>query len=350
MKNKQLISLIISFLVIVSLIGVLASLLGFRLAKKNGVEVTEPDQLVGFLITTEDLNLLDMDAVMEDNIDDIIAGKVVELDDDDADEYQGRLYATVVQVTNTDEETGATYEYDDYIFKGIDGIRFFIIKHDGYTLNACDEGIFDSKISLGSIDVGKESISIEGTIYTLPGEPFDTNLYDESVYENDEGTLYKLTGEQTFLYINNVYQCADGRIYAVSGNLNVLLQLGVEHTLTQEERFAKTGDSSNQESSFSGTLKVIPQYPAELITILQMNSENAVLSREEYKPGSLPETLITNRGTDYIIVETNYMEKDAKIRTERSIISKGELTLSTIFYPEDSVWGIGQSTVLDWND
>ena len=57
MKNKKWVAVIISFLVIVSLIGVLSSLLGFRLAEKNGATMAEPDRLVGFLVTTESLNL-----------------------------------------------------------------------------------------------------------------------------------------------------------------------------------------------------------------------------------------------------------------------------------------------------
>jgi hypothetical protein len=304
MKNKKLVEMIISFLVIVSLIGVMSSLLGFRLAKKNGAMVTEPDRLVGFLISTESLNL------------DIFS--------DDSNNYQYRLYATVNKVTHTNEETGTTNETNDYVFEGVDSVGFFIFKQDGYTRNAFDEGIFDTSLNINASDNGNESISIEGTIYALPGN-------------------------NIIICINNVYQCADGRIYAVPGtSFSFPSEGGL--SVTQEEMFSKSDDSTHQDSSFSGTLNIKPQYPAESITIFQMNSSNEVLFREEYLPGSLPEMLMPTKDVDYLIVETNYSEADGNIRTERSIISNSEESLLTIYYPENNKWAMAQLTVLEWTE
>lgn len=302
MKNKKLAAVIISFLIIVSLIGVLSSLLGFRLAKKNGAMVTEPDRLVGFLITTESLNL---DVYKEDS-----------------NNYQFRLYATVNKVTHTDEESGTTNETNDYVFEGVDGIYFFIFKQDGYIHNAFKEGIFDSSLNINVSDIDNESISIEGTIYALPGK-------------------------NSYFDINYVYQCADGRIYAVPGTC-FLISTDADLTVTQEEKITKNADNSNQESSFSGKLTIKPRYSAESITIFQMNNDNEVLFREEYIPGSLPEMLMPTKDVDYLIVETNFSEADGNIRTERSIISNGEESLLTIYYPENNKWAMAQLTVLEW--
>lgn len=308
MKNKKWIAMIVSFLVIVSLIGVLSSLLGFRLAKKNGAAKTEPDRLVGFLITTESLNF------------DIFR--------DDSNNYQLRSYATVNKTTQTDEETGATLTFDanKYSFDGVDGICFFVAKTDGHIESAIiDEGIFDSSVKLGAADIVNESISISGTVYARPIDNF-------------------------FFDVNNVYQSADGRIYAVFDKSHLLSDEGIEMSFTQEENLSYKSNSDNQSYSFSGTLSVKRKYPAESVTIFQMNSDNEILAQDEYIPGELPDTFEPTKGADYLIVEINYNETSGNHRTERSIISNTEESIVTIYYPQGSNWAVGQLTEVEWAD
>ena len=115
---------------------------GCRLAREDFVTDTYEDRLVGVFITTEFIDLFDFEQFFGNNASSAGGGGIAI--NGTSQDYQGRIYATLVSRTLT-SETGETIETKEYVFEGIDGIPFFSFhvanEHESYWSSASDEAI-----------------------------------------------------------------------------------------------------------------------------------------------------------------------------------------------------------------
>lgn len=310
--------------------AVLLTLTGCRLAREDAEENNYADRLIGVFVTREHLDLFDMERYMKDNIDKMSDGGEIMIDVDSS-RYQGRLYATIATQTFTDEYTGKTVDAKEFVFESVKGIPYFSAnvpdgeKEDYFTVSGSDEAISNGKTGIHYSD-DEERITLEGTIY---------------MYPNRSGSTF---------YINPVYQGADGRVYAVSGNgISMSGDQGENHsysrTLEETKTITESGKSKKMSTSIKITLTVM--FPPERIVVLQMDKDSAVLSRSEYVPGELPDALVPENNTEYIIVETYKRSPESEVVVSRSLYDKSNKNMETFYCRDDDIC-VKQWTQIVW--
>lgn len=270
---------------------------GCKLARADGME-TEQDKLVGVFITKEYLDLFDMEGYLNDNIASLSKGGNIEVKDDGR--YQGRIYAELIPQTYTNEETGEKSEHWEYAFTEVDGVPFFYARvappeGDSYYANSSGDIVCDGHFTVG------DNMSLKGTLYITP-ESLNT------------------------VYINPVYQQADGRLFVTTGSGNSFVgdrSEGIAVTTTLEEMRTVTENGEKREESCRVEISIALKYPPKSVSIIRMNSEDAVLSREEYAPETLPKSM-NGDGAAYIVVETH------------SASSSGETVSRELYEPGDT--------------
>lgn len=249
---------------------------GCSLAREDTPEETgtDPgDKLIGAFVTTEHLDLFDFEAYINDHLNDVLEGGVIE---GDTSAYQNRIYATK---TGEDSDT-------NYVFEGLEGYRMFaptIQQTDPletYITMCADSGINDLKNGVHSIDNNILEQTLEGTMYL----------------SEDAG--------QVQFFLNPVYQDDQGQVYLVSGNSFSFDATG-SGSMSADSEVITTIDGVETTQRGSVTVNFVSIPCPEEIVILQMDADSNVLSRETYVPGQLPEEIVPIEGTDYFIVETH---------------------------------------------
>ncbi|WP_018214347.1 hypothetical protein [Desulfitobacterium hafniense] len=293
-------------------------LTGCQLAKEEGSAGSYEDRLVGVLVTTEYLDLFDFAGYVEDHIGSFSGGEVQI--DGAGEKYQGRLYAELTKQILTDGVSGHQVEREEYDFPGVEGIAYYSLRvpdteeREGYFTSGSDEGISDGHTSLHSSDEGK-SVELKGTIYV------------------------PVSSGRTY-YFNPMYQSADGRVYVTSGSG---ISSGGEQsegealTQTMKADYTITENGRTEKDSISVQLSIRMMYPPEGMAILQMREDGAVISRGEYGPGELPERIIPEKDTAYLIVETMKRDNSGRMLKDRAIYDRDEEYLEAFFCREDGI-------------
>jgi hypothetical protein len=254
------------------------SVYGCQLAREDGLNV-EKDRLVGVYVTKEHLDLFDFESYISDNINTI--GRGGEISVADSEKYGGRKYAELKRKYLINEETGQETSNWEYVFEGIDGIRFFYVQVEQPDGESYFSSYSDGAISDGHVYVGNDT-SLEGTIYTSPRGP---NAF----------------------YLNPVYQSSDGKVYLTAGSgisFSGDKSEGAVFSTTLEEKHAVTENGETVEESFKIKINIAVKAPPANICIIQMNSENMPVSQIDYKPNTLPDQVLISPEAEYVIVET----------------------------------------------
>lgn len=301
------------------IVCMLFALTGCRLAREDAGVNTYEDRLVGVLITAEYLDLFDFEGYLDDNIGSISGGEIII--DGRAVEYQGRLYATLLNKMLTNEKTGETIEIEKYVFAVVDGMSFYAAKvpataaRGNFVASGSDEAISERHVSLNSGD--KANITtLEGTVYISP------------------------TGHDRTYYFNPIYQSADGRVYATTGSGLVAGGTdseGVVSAQTLDARYTMTENGKTVTDSVSVKISFIVMYRPEKIVVLQMDAESAVVSRMEYATGEVPKTITPEKNMAYIVVETHKTDSAGNAQTSRKLYGKDAESLEAFFCREDGV-------------
>ncbi len=318
-------------LMIILAVCMALALSGCQLAREDAGEGTEKngDRLIGVFITTEYLDLFDMEGYLNDNLNRLSGGEIT-LEGDNS-QYQGRLYATLATQTLTNEETDETSDIREFVFEGIKGISYFGAtvpgseNEDSYVTSGSDEAITDGHMGVDYGD-GEDKMSLEGTIYVSPDYAGKT------------------------CYFNPVYQSADGSVYAVSGSglmADGMLE-GSVYSQTLDETTTITENGKSKAVSTSIKISLTVMFPPEQIVVMQMDKDSTVISRIEYAPGELPDTLTPDKGTEYILVETYKHDREGNQVVSRSIYDTSNETMEA-FYRSDNDICVKQSTQLDWS-
>lgn len=290
-------------------------LTGCQLAieETGGEGMLSRDRLAGVVVTTEHLDLFDMEAYLEDNLNDVLKGQEA-----DTSAYQGRIYAQErVEESTTEDGVPCTTTY--YNFDFMDGIQLLcyevqILLEDGtvhsqFATCSTSEGIFDARLG---------GVLNEGTIYVPKG-----------------------SGEVCF-FMNPVYQDSEGRLYLVSGtgiSTNELMG-SMSKTITEERTETIDGEVTTVKREFKITAEGVDV--PDKVAVVQMSGDNAVLDRQEYTLENLPDTFTPVEGCTYILVE-EYAGDEMK----RTIIEPDTKHI-TIFVRSDKIYCTAAGTEILW--
>ena len=319
-KAKELIYtgiFIVLGVLFVLLLIVCVMLTGCRLATEEVYNdgMVNHDELVGMVVTTEYLDLFDIEAFLKDNPQALKGGEI------DTAGYQGRIYAQAeIQESTTEDGVPCTTTY--YNFDHVDGMALLYY----HTQTVLEDGSVLADTVVGDCSDGILRVAYRGDLI--------------------EGTIYVPVGEDACVFfLNPVYQDEDGRVYLVAGT-------GIAHenpgdaiwSMWQNivEEYTETVDGET--TTRSREVKIIIQATrvTDRLAVIQMSGENFVLDRKEYLPEELPETLTPVEGCAYILVE-EYAGENLK----RTMIEPDERHIS-VFVRSDKPYCIAAGTEILW--
>ena len=249
---------------------------GCQLAQPDQ-ETAQADRLIGVYVTTEYLDLFDIESYLEDNLNAGWTGGEIT---GDTAPYEGRVYAVRT-------------EDGRYVFEGVpDGVNAFWpleTEADGSLVhaNAC----------------GPEAQGGADLFYG-----------DEGTEQTCAVTLYLDARKGNAAYFNPVYQTAEGEVYLTAGTGisfydEASTQAGGSFSQTLSAQTTVSDSTGKvQTDSFSVEATVEFWTPPDAIAITQMSGDGRVLRRDVFGGEELPDTLTKEPETVYYIVEETRTE------------------------------------------
>lgn len=320
MKTKNIIIIVCCIILAAFTLGATGVI---KVTNEDARETSDSDRLIGVLITREYLDLFDSDRFFNDNVNKLMNGGSIS--EAERAKYQERLYATLVE-TSQISETGETVTTKEYVFNGINGIRFFapyITDELGsYWSTNIDEGITDSNTHFNSSDDG-EGISLKGTIYIASGDNLG-NFYFNPVYQTLKGDVYAVSGDGVFL--------GESSVPGVSWSQKIT-----------ENRTELSGDTKTSSGAEVEVTICVMEEPTS-ITLLQFNSKNELLEKTDFTPGNLPEHIDALPDARYMIVETTSTDGISRTLFQR------EDDFVYAFYCRDDGICIKHGYEVNWSD
>ena len=306
---------------VILILALMLNLCGCQLAK--GEELVETgysmtDKLIGVYITDEHLELFDMEAYLNDNLNTILSGKVVGPGEQAA--YSQRIYATPEGYLEDGRPDG------NFTFDGLEGYAYFCpeVETEEYTTTVvnCDPCFSNIHNATHLKDDDLKEVSTEATLYVL-GDIADVVFFMNPVYQDKDGYVYLMAGT------------------GVSASLG-LQDSTMSNTLDTERKTTVEGKEMTERYSIKISYQGVSS--PQSIAVLQMSADSTVLSREEYLPGQLPQQIDPVEGTEYIILETVTAEE-----TLREVLSQTDRWMYT-FDPQENGICAKQQTELLWKD
>ncbi len=278
MKNKKkLITIIIVVLLVIAL-GVAAfCIIDNRIHSEND---TKKDLLVGVFLTP--------DSVFESE-----AYAKLKGEDD-------RYYATLKQKTVVDEETGAKRTYSEYEFEGLNGYSFYYYRWKENDV-VSTMGIYDDAFCKldTSFDVGRAySRVMKATVY--------------------------MTGEEVSFRLNPVYQDSDGKIYTILEDAEYVHGIGWSTEVESFDSIWIFDGLKPEKWTTEINIEVKHKDLVKESSFTQFTNENEKIKTDTFKLGETPPEYPLSEETDYIIVDTVYIDEDGDEYTEKELVRIGE--------------------------
>ena len=276
--------------------ALLLMLAGCSLAQPAETE-PPPDRLVGVLVSRESLAAAAGDEALSE-------GRLYALEEDGKDGREPKVSFPTGGVALY----CASYRYGDGPFDYL------------YTSGE-KTGVSESEL-IG----GDDCFALSGRIYVLPME-----------------------GEIS-CFFNPIYQDAEERLYAVQGPQSVGQAQGQGFCIQWESRqmfqslqeFVESEEGSNYIHA-----EIWAAYPAERVSLLQMDGENQVIRKTEYAPEEMPPTLTPEADTAYIVTEIYGRDLEGNTTITRTLYEPyHEYLLCPIL--RDDGFLVDQKTQLDW--
>lgn len=352
---------------ILAFVGIVVLLISFaagatgavRLADQAGGNGTVGDRVVGVFITREYLDVSDdeMMVLIQEQImkNDSVNEYVIDMNSTDY-----RIYAKRVEGSSEDPAPS-------FYFEGIRGVLFCSIpvtEESGNTYmhsyigNSEEEDESKQYISIQghfSHNVSDEGtfVTLEATVYALNKEDATlTNLIpvEESI-PGLEAIEVMSESEENMYCLYTVYQTVTGELYIRKGDYVPIhpsmyrfgsgtISQAWENTVTVGGK--KESDRLEVKITFEGV-----DAPEKYI-IIEADQEHGIVKREEFVPGTLPETLVPQDKTAYIIVETYTTDPSGNPLIERRIIQPEDKTqLFTTFCVEYQTL-CSMTTQIEW--
>jgi len=307
-----------SFLIIIVAILLSTLLTGCQLALSEAGSDPAPDRMIGVLITTEPLDMMDS-------------------------EYTEPV---TVQLTNADLRKLEQGDFTTLRFPERHYDAKLITEEDGRQVWSFDH--------LGGWTLMAPTMRDENGEYVSAGSSdglCDVKTHIKSADESEElllsGTLYRvIDGDDIIFEVNPVYQTSDGSVYAVPGRgcsfQSDISSEGINFTQTLDEEHSLNGITERTEISVSfGQM-----YRPESIILLHMDQHGEVISRETYLPGQLPETVAPTEGASFLLVETVKRDQGGKELITAEIYDQTDISFST-FHAEGMICST-QTTSIEW--
>ena len=261
---------------LIALILAVCMLAGCQLASEEKKEDPYQDKLVGVFVTFEPMELgFDIEGWIEDN--GITDGAEISMEE--SLQYQEKL-----PVTLSDE---------GWIVPGHKGISVGRYWNGEYWTGFSSEGICEMNSNIAAGDDG-DNIKVEGTVY-FPADA-EVMLCTNPVYQTPEGEFYVVQGQS---FHSNVG----------TGSMS--------QSVRDEKTWTENGTSHTFCAEFKTTVQGVEL--AEKVVLVWMTADHAEVSRAEYDPNALPESVTPAEGAAYLIVEE----------------IAGENITRTIYQPED---------------
>ena len=297
--------------------ALLGTLSGCQLASDQGEAAG--DQLIGVYITTEYLDLMDMEAYLNDHLNELEDGATLTVEGDTR-AYQDRVYAV---------DVSEDPQHPDYRFPGIEGIPICCVPVPE------PEG--------------------DDYCWTPSNAPEVWQYCNYTVEDDMEGMvitaeLYVSTEERHHqFYANPMYRTAEGDIYLVGGTGagGDMDEPGTSLTLTAEETSDMTlnGETTRQRCEVKVTVTSVN--PVEKSVLIQMGGNNQVIGTEEFLPGQAPAEFTPKEKTAYLVVETHRQSKSGDQTLDRELFDREDSVFSTYQEGENGFF-CRTDTVIHW--
>lgn len=300
MKNKLIAAILAGIMVL--------TLSGCQLAKPEETDDSHTGNLIGVFITTEPLHFESI-PYLEVRPKDMPSPKT--------DIGAERIYASWKD--STDENGGAVVR--EYYFADTEGMSLFAPRvtdtpdNVPYVMTCGDDGITDVHFGLSETDDGK-SISLSGTIYTVPGM--------ERVY-----------------YMNPIYQNALGDVWAESGSGIAVSSAGsMSQKLNEKRTVTEDGETHELSAEIEVTFESMDA-PVS-IRVTEMDADSVKIAEKEYAPEEIPTEFTPDAQTEYLII-AHYSAEGAT----RAICGKSDAYFRTYSAREDGVC-VGNDAAVMW--
>ena len=253
------------------------------------------DRMIGAFITTEYLDLYDMESYLNDHASSLVNDGSITLGN--ASKYEGKLLADVDK-GGSDSISEWKISFGD--MKGQYMLMPVSADENGeqYIGNLCSDGINEQYLHSNVSDDGEEQ-ELSGTIFEI-ADGMEKTWYVNPVYQTEKGEIYAITGNG---YSNGGHK-SEGSTMAAS--------ISGESTITE--------NGKSQKEASKVTVQFTSMYKPVKTIICQMNDSNQILKCDEYQPTEIPDTLKVEADTAYIIVETKKETPTGKAVTSRSIL------------------------------
>lgn len=291
-------------------------LTGCRLAidGTNDNGLMNGDRLVGVVVTTEHLDLFDIEAFLKDNPQALKGGSIGSV----GPEYQNRIYAQEeIEHSTTEDGVPCTTVY--YNFDHMEGIKLLAYQ----TQTVLEDGSVLSETTVCS--------NTEGIYEARMGNGMN------------EGTIFVPEGEEASFFTNPVYQDSDGRLYLLAGTGISMqeMQGSMWQTITEERTESENGqETASEEYGFKICVTAVTV--TERVAVIQMSGDNTVLDRQEFDPNEMPETLTPVEGCAYILVE-EYVGDEVS----RTMIEPDDRHV-TVYIKSDQPYCVATGTEILW--
>lgn len=312
-------------------LGILSAMIlsGCSLAIPGAGAEGGEDRLIGAFITEDYPDLFDMEAYLQDHVSQFKNAGEIQIGNTVG--YEQKLYAVI-------DKKGSENASDwDISFGELEGISFFAVNHESSEGAQTWDSVYSAGISDVSTDINvtddSSELSLKGTIYIVPGQA-------------DKDIAY---------YMNPVFQTADGRIYLTGGSgFSTSGESGEESvyfTSTLDGEVRTTGNGKCKTEKSSVALSYATMYPPVGIALYQMDEAHQCLKKQEFVPGTLPESLKLEPGAAYLLTETEKERLSGERFFTRAVYDNREDAENIMKTWYESGNGIlaGQETVLEWN-
>lgn len=272
------------------------------------------DRLVGVVVTTEHLDLFDIEAFLKDNPQALKGGSIGSV----GPEYQNRIYAQEeLEHSTTEDGVPCTTIY--YNFDHLEGIQLLAYQ----TRTILEDG----------------SVLAETTVCSSTEGIYEAHMGNEL----NEGTIFVPEGEEATFFTNPVYQDSDGRLYLVGGTgiSNQNMTGSMWQTITEEFTETENGQEIDSEKrEFKICVEAVNI--TERVVIVQMSGDNTMLGRQEFDPNEMPEELTPEEGCAYLLVEEHVGEE-----ISRTMIEPDDRYI-TVYVKSDQPYCVARGTEILW--
>ena len=284
---------------LIALILAVCMLAGCQLASEEKQEDPYQDKLVGVFVTFEPMELgFDIEGWIEDN--GITDGAEISMEE--SLQYQEKL-----PVTLSDE---------GWVVPGYEGISVGRYWNGEYWTGFSGEGICEMNSNIAAGDDG-DNIKVEGTVY-FPADA-EVMLCTNPVYQTPEGEFYVVQGQS---FHSNVG----------TGSMS--------QSVRDEKTWTENGTSHTFCAEFKTTVQGVEL--AEKVVLVWMTADHTEVSRAEYDPNALPESVTPAEGAAYLIVE-----EIAGENITRKLYQPEDEQI-TVYYQGEQPWCMPKFTELLW--